>query len=318
MSGDEDDYLFDPSGTPDPEVVRLERLLGPMRYVHKPIAIAKRAAPRSRASIYVALSMAAAFAAMLFGGAWDAVHRARDASTTTTKVIAEDATEISGELASSTIHPGKWLETRARSARLSIEGLGTIDVDPGARVRFAERVDPGKERRLELARGTIHAKVDAPPRFFVVDTPTAVAVDLGCAYTLSVDDAGTTLHVTFGYVALEAGARSSVVPAGASCLTRKGVGPGAPFWDDATDAFKAALARADFGGDEGALSTVLREARARDALTLFSLLRRASSTTRPIVYARLAELAPPPPESAEGALDDDAIDAWKTRAEATW
>ena len=42
---------------------------------------------------------------------------------------------------------------------------------------------------MALDQGTIHARIWAPPKFFYVNTQAAVAVDLGCAYTLHVDDA---------------------------------------------------------------------------------------------------------------------------------
>ena len=72
------------------------------------------------------------------------------------------------------------------------------------------------EHRLELARGKMSARIWAPPRLFFVDTPSAVAADLGCAYTLEVDDQGASLlQVTSGWVALELKDRESMVPAGA-------------------------------------------------------------------------------------------------------
>ena len=50
------------------------------------------------------------------------------------------------------------------------------------------------------------ARVVAPPRVLVVETPAADAVDLGCAYALEVEaDGSTRLSVTSGQVALEAG-----------------------------------------------------------------------------------------------------------------
>ena len=65
-------------------------------------------------------------------------------------------------------------------------------------------------------RGTIHARIWAPPRFFFVNTPSAVAIDLGCEYTLQVDDAGAGLmRVTPGWVGFESDGRESFVPEGA-------------------------------------------------------------------------------------------------------
>ena len=48
------------------------------------------------------------------------------------------------------------------------------------------------DHQLALDRGTLHASINAPPGQFVVSTPSATATDLGCAYTLHVDEAGST------------------------------------------------------------------------------------------------------------------------------
>src|SRR5436309_715730 len=96
-------------------------------------------------------------------------------------------------------------------------------------------------RRVALERGKLHAFITAPPRLFFVDTPSAEAIDLGCEYTLAVDDAGIgLLHVTLGWVMLERDGRESYVPIGAMCETRPGVGPGTPFFEDASLSFKEA------------------------------------------------------------------------------
>ena len=216
---------------------------------------------------------------------------------------------------------GDWLETDADSrAEIAVANIGHVEVDPNTRVRLvAARAG---EHRLELARGTLHARIWAPPRLFFVNTPSAVAADLGCAYTLEVDDAGRgLLHVTAGYVALEDGARESVVPAGAACLTKPGAGPGTPFFEDAPDSYVAALARYDFAGDRAALDTLLDAARTRDTLTLWHLLSRANDTDRARVYERLAAIAPPPEGvTREGVLrlDRTMLDAWKDRLESDW
>ena len=163
--------------------------------------------------------------------------------------------------------------TRPRAPRSPSPNIGQVEVEPNTRVRLVEtRLT---EHRLELERGTLHARIWAPPRLFFVNTPSAVAADLGCAYTLEVDDAGRgLLHVTSGYVALETEARSAIVPAGAACMTQPGAGPGTPFFEDAPEAFVESLARFDFENDRAALDAVLAGARARDTLTLWHLLSR--------------------------------------------
>jgi hypothetical protein len=217
---------------------------------------------------------------------------------------------------------GEWLETDADSrAQIKVADIGQVEIDPGTRIRLVETRQT--EHRLELARGRMHATIYAPPRLFFVDTPSAVAADLGCAYTLEVDDAGQSiLHVTAGWVAFETKDRESVVPAGAACRTRPGVGPGTPFFEDASALFLDSLARFDFaGGGMEALKAVIDEARPRDTLTLWHLLARVEGDERARVYERLAALAPPPHGvTREGImrLDPTMLHAWKAQMETTW
>jgi hypothetical protein len=143
----------------------------------------------------------------------------------------------------------------------------------------------------------MHALIWAPPRLFFVDTPSATAVDLGCAYTLTVaDNGGGELHVTTGYVALEHQGREAIIPAGAMCLTRRDVGPGTPFAEGASDALRAALQRRDFqrATDDATLHEILTQARAEDAVTLWHLLARTEDAQRAAVFDTLAQLHAPP------------------------
>ena len=195
-------------------------------------------------------------------------------------------------------------------------------IEPRSRVRIAAA--GGEEHRIELARGKIEAFIWAPPRQFFVDTPSARAVDLGCSYTLEVDDRGEgRLRVTMGWVAFEWRGRESFVPAGASCVTRPAHGPGTPWFDDASPALIDALARLD-QGEAAALGAVLAEARARDGLTLWHLLSRTQDAARGAIFDRLAALVPPPPNvTREGVYRGDPamLDAWWERlglGEAEW
>jgi anti-sigma factor RsiW len=217
---------------------------------------------------------------------------------------------------------GEWLETDASSrAEINVANIGHVDVEPNSRVRLVETSATG--HRLAMTRGLLHATISAPPRLFIVETPSAVAVDLGCAYTLEVDKAGRSiLHVTAGWVALELKGRESVVPAGAVCVTQPGKGPGTPYFDDASDKFRDALTRLDFeNGGAKALSIVLAEAREYDTLTLWHLLSRVRGAERGRVYDRMAELvAPPAGVTREGVmrLDKGVLDLWKKGLEWAW
>jgi ferric-dicitrate binding protein FerR (iron transport regulator) len=204
---------------------------------------------------------------------------------------------------------GQWLETDAgSSAKVTIGSIGEVTVDPNSRLRLVGMA--ATDHRLELKRGTLNALIWAPPRLFFVDTPSATAVDLGCAYTLTVDDDGHgELHVSIGYVALEHGDRESIIPSGMTCLTRRGAGPGTPFAADASAALRAALTRFDFepGAARAALPTILSEARIEDAVTLWHLLARTRGTDLGEVFAALDKLSPAPAGvTRDGILAGDA------------
>lgn len=222
---------------------------------------------------------------------------------------------------------GQWLETdNVSRAQIQVSSIGQVEIDPNSRVKLVETRPT--EHRLELARGRLSAYIWAPPRLFFVDTPSAVAADLGCAYTLEVDDdGGSLLRVTSGWVALQLRDRESMVPAGAACATRRGIGPGTPYFEDASEGFRRALSKLDFEAPNSdwsrdqALNQVLTEARPRDTLTLWHLLSRLEVADRALVYERLAALGPPPPGvTREGVLqlDDKMLKAWKAGLESTW
>jgi hypothetical protein len=216
---------------------------------------------------------------------------------------------------------GEWLETDGSSrAQIAVGSIGNVDIDENTRVRLLQ-TEP-TEHRLELARGKMSARIWAPPRLFFVDTPSAVAADLGCAYTLEVDDhGGSLLRVTSGWVALELKDRESIVPMGAACETQPGIGPGTPYFEDAPAAFREALRKFDFAHDATALPAILDQGRPRDTLTLWHLLARVNGEDRVRVYEKMAAFVPPPSGvTREGVLrlDQQMLDSWKNELESIW
>ncbi|MEP6819158.1 MAG: FecR domain-containing protein [bacterium] len=220
---------------------------------------------------------------------------------------------------------GEWLETDGNSrAQIAVGSIGQVEIDPNTRVRLVET--KATEHRLQLEHGKMSARIWAPPRLFFVDTPAGVAADLGCSYTLEVDDKGVgLLHVTSGWVALQLKDRESMVPAGASCATRPGVGPGTPYFDDASEKFRVSLADFDSGSDVDGnvthLEMLLAEARSRDTLTLWHLLGRVKGNDRARVYERIAAFTPPPDGvTREGVLvlNEPMLQLWKDKLETTW
>jgi hypothetical protein len=237
-----------------------------------------------------------------------------------TPTIGKEGISHNGQLA-----VGEWLETDGNSrAQIAVSSIGNVDIDENTRVRLLETHPT--EHRLELARGKMSARIWAPPRLFFVDTPSAVAADLGCAYTLEVDDHGASkLRVTSGWVALQLKDRESMVPAGASCETRPVIGPGTPYFEDSSPGFRESLKKIDFDPDAAARSTaltlMLADTRPRDTLTLWHLLSRVDGNDRARVYEKMAALSPPPPGvTREGVLqlDQKMLDSWRDELKSTW
>ncbi len=191
------------------------------------------------------------------------------------------------------LEPGDTLATAAGArALLEVGRIGHVEVEPATHVALlAARATA---HRLRLTRGTIHARIAAPPRLFVVETPAGTAVDLGCAYRLEVDSAGNAdIRVTLGWIAFEDRGRESLVPAGMRLRARLGRGVGTPHADDAPESLRVALDAYD-AGDADALDAVLGAARSRDAVTLWHLLARTDGAARARVADRLLSLVPPP------------------------
>jgi hypothetical protein len=327
-----DDYLWDGSGEPDPDIQKLEKVLG--RYRHdRPapsfehvveVRSAKTSSrflnfPFSFAVGAVAAILLATVTLILFlrarpvpnlGPAWD-VARLEGAPRVGSKAMR-------GNAAIGKLGVGQTLETDDSSrAAITFDETGRVEVERSSRLRLVTN-GPG-HKRLSLERGTIRATIWAPPGEFVVDTPSAVAVDLGCVYTLHVDDSGAgLLRTTMGWVGFKLNGHESFIPAGAVCATRPKIGPGTPYFEEATPAFRDALARFDFGENTPAergklLGIILLEARKNDALTLWHLLSRVNDADRPRVYDRLVALAPPPTGvTREGilGLDRQMLDSW--------
>ncbi|OGA47083.1 MAG: hypothetical protein A3G25_08115 [Betaproteobacteria bacterium RIFCSPLOWO2_12_FULL_63_13] len=217
---------------------------------------------------------------------------------------------------------GEWIETGAASrARIKIGDIGTVDIAPNTRMQLlAARPN---EHRLNLARGSISAQILAPPRLFFVETASSTVVDLGCAYTMEVDEAGSgRLRVTSGWASLEWDQLESLVPAGASCPTRPEVGPGTPAFDDASERLRQVLLEFDYSGaGSRAVEVVLSESRQRDTLTLWHLLSRVGPDDRPRIFDRMVALTPLPngvTREKALALDPATLKLWREELAWTW
>jgi hypothetical protein len=326
--GNSGDYLWDGSGPADATMSRLEASLSGYRYAGKepelvigPRAELKFVEPGPKPVVRAVVSSRgrwmsiAAMITMAMVAGWIS----RPALGPWLKVEARSGMPLVGKQQSpDRLHVGQWLRTDDRSsAEIAVASLGTVSVRPNSKIRIKSTGE--HEHRLEMPYGSIHAFITAPPRVFIVDTPAARAVDMGCEYTLDLDEHGSgILRVSLGHVLLEGpdGVTSDVPMWGGTCRIRRGVGPGTPYFDDASSMFVAALERVDFGEGEdraGQLKVVLDEARERDALSLWHLLSRTKSDDRETVFARLSALKPLPERITKGSvmdLDRAALQAW--------
>ena len=199
---------------------------------------------------------------------------------------------------------GEELATGTGSARFTVGTIGEVDAGAGTHIQLLAAT--WSEHRLGLTRGTIHARINAPPRLFIVETPSGTAVDLGCEYTLDVDSLGnSTLTVTAGWVSFVDHGRESLIPAGMRAVTRRGGKVGTPFMGDAPDSLRAALTAFDIGDHgDAVIAALLRSARTRDAVTLWHLVNRTAGEQRRRVFQRLIQLVPPP----DGVTGDAVLD----------
>jgi FecR-like protein len=339
-----DDYLWDGSGEPDPEIQRLESVLGRFRHDRPAPEFPEQLSFSERLRVWISLPRLAgvAAAALLVVAVMQLIRLGNRVPNSSGQVETKspaargtgpaapkpawDVARLEGRVKlgpeslsdKGRLALGEWLETDAASrVRIAVGTIGEVLVDPNTRLRLVEAGE--KQHRLALARGTIHARIWAPPGNFVVDTPSAKAVDLGCAYTLQVDDKGAGLvRVTSGWVGFQFDGRESFIPTDALCATRPGVGPGTPYFQDASEKLRAALAKLDFEKTSSAeraadLRAVLTAARKRDAITLWHLLSRITDAERSRVYGRLAALVPPPKGVTRKGilhLDKPMLDLW--------
>jgi len=79
-----DDYLWDRSGEPDPEIAQLERTLGQLR--HQPKALVLPVA-RTRHAFFPALAAAAVVLMVLAGGLWLSLQRSINEETNSPRLL---------------------------------------------------------------------------------------------------------------------------------------------------------------------------------------------------------------------------------------
>jgi hypothetical protein len=323
--GQPEDYLWDRSGTPDPEIAHLERALGRFRQSEalRPLPSLQ---PRGWWEPLLwsrGFRIAAAVGVMLFAVAVTpgVVRRIAEPAALCKVFCVAGAPRVDGLplTSSGSLAAGGVVETGSASqVEVRFGLIGRITVYPDSRLRVVE-VRRGRYR-MALDHGKIFARTLAPPFTFVVDTPGPTAYDLGCSFTMETDARGSgRLQVLTGWVQLEWDDRQVLIPGGAVCPLRPGGALGTPYFEDTGEAFRSALARLDFEQEDppiraATLSALLAAARPRDAYSLMEMLNTSSGEERRRIVDRAMELVPPPPDVTRAGLlrgDPGMMDAWR-------
>jgi len=305
-----DDYLWDGSGG-DPEVARLEGLLRPLR--HDAPLDELRLRRRSKLPWIIAGIMVVA-AAFVLVVVWPRSGGGGRACLGPGMVFSASGTiTCNGEALAVGVLPVQGtLETGAQTAELTIADIGTAKLGANTIVRLDHTV-VGKRHQLFLQQGTMHARVNAPPRIFAVATPSADVTDLGCEYTLEIDRHGAgSIQVITGQVELETGNGAVVLaPAGTHGRLLPGRRASLPLIDGASPRITAAVAELEDGKPD-AIAHVLAAATKADAITIANLARVVSEVHKRTVLKTLATLVAAPQCTTidEALADKDLWDMW--------
>jgi len=219
------------------------------------------------------------------------------------------------------IRDGEYIITNDTSrAELLIADIGKVIVEPNTKLMIVKGED-GKNR-LSVIYGTIDADMKKVENPVPVDLPSAVAMDDGGSYKLTVDGSGDGLfYVRSGQVEVVSGSKQSVVPAGNLVMTRKDKGVGTPFSENSSSVFKKALFNFDFGNcDVSCVNTILNYADKNDAVSLVNLIQDVDNEYKNQVYAKVASFVAPPrpiPKDSIPFFDENEIEDWVEKIEAT-
>ena len=308
-SDEPNDYLWDGSGAPDPEVQRLEQLMRPLRHA-APLNELKRPRPRRPRLVWVAAGALAVAAVLIVV----VLTRGTAACSGTEGMAFTGTGDLAcgdGRVSHGVLPIGTTIDTGKNEADLQIAAIGVAHLGPDTRVRLDATSLAG--HNLFLERGRMHARVTAPPRLFAITTPSTAVVDLGCEYDIRVDARGAgEIRVLAGKVELAADAAGVIVvaPAGTHTTIRPGHRPSLPLATGASDALAAAVARYD-RGEPGAIAAIVDATTESDAITLANLA--VLEPTELAVQARLGEIAPNPAWNPAGGtwIAPTALATWR-------
>lgn len=283
----DESYAWDRSGSIDPELERWERELAPFRYDNRRRAAGRQAWRRFAGAAAAAVALAVAASRLFLGPDGIAITVASGGVSLNGKPAAPGARVQAGERVV-TAHGGQ--------AVLAMGPMGSIELKESSAIIVA--ASGGGRLTMKLEHGDLRARITARPYAFRVETPTAAADDMGCAYQIVTDSAGSGwLRVTEGWVRLRSRGIDSLVIEGTDAALRTESGPGVPIRKGAHAAVRSLAEKITAGSNPGPreLASALEHAGGEDAATLLNLLWRAPPRIAEPIYRRLAAQHPPPP-----------------------
>ena len=218
------------------------------------------------------------------------------------------------------IRDGEYIITNDSSrAELFITDIGKVLVEPNTKLMIVKGKDG--RNKLSVIYGTIDADMKKVQEPVHVELPSAIAMDEGGSYKVTVDGSGDGLfYVKSGQVEVVSGNKQSVVPAGSLVMTKKDKGVGTPFSNLSSSVFKKALYNFDFGNcDVSCVTTILNSANKNDAVSLVNMITQVEEQYKDRVYAKVASFVPPPHPVHRDSIpfiDEKEIEDWVTKIEA--
>jgi len=218
------------------------------------------------------------------------------------------------------IRDGEYIITNDSSrAELFITDIGKVLVEPNTKLMIVKGKDG--RNKLYVIYGTIDADMKKVQEPVHVELPSAIAMDDGGSYKVTVDGSGDGLfYVKSGQVEVVSGNKQSVVPAGSLVMTKKDKGVGTPFSNLSSSVFKKALYNFDFGNcDVSCVTTILNSANKNDAVSLVNMITQVEEQYKDRVYAKVASFVPPPHPVHRDSIpfiDEKEIEDWVTKIEA--
>jgi len=308
-----DDYLWNRSGPVDEQVAALERLLGSYALHEHPAPhanadnafVGRTSVPTPQVWTYshrpwrrlIALAAVLSGVAIgTYGWYWQRLQWPTAHGWAMAVVQGEATLDGRALTPSQSLSPGSVIETGDRGvAKIQVARIGEVLLGRDSRLRLV--ATRSGQHRVQLDRGTLWARIWAPPGSFGVGVPSGEALDMGCEFLIRTDARGDGhLQVRSGWVQFETGTAEIFVPQGAQVVLYAD-GPGTPYANDAAPAFVAALETIDRGGarlapDADAVQQLLGASRREDAITLLSLLSRYPQLRDGPIFDRLAALLP--------------------------